>query len=74
MQNQGNANLSLHKEGTGASVGAFFDMDNTLLRASSGRLYLRYLWQKGYLTWHEWVQIARSGGALHNWSDSASRP
>jgi putative phosphoserine phosphatase/1-acylglycerol-3-phosphate O-acyltransferase len=39
-------------------VGAFFDMDNTVLRASSGRLYLRYLRTKGYLSWPGWLAIS----------------
>ena len=34
-----------------SGVGAFFDMDNTILRGSSGRLYLRYLRRKGLLSW-----------------------
>ncbi len=40
-----------------AAVGAFFDMDNTLLRASSGLLYLRYLRESGYLPWSQWARI-----------------
>lgn len=38
-------------------VGAFFDMDNTVLRGSSGRLYLRYLRRKGLLSWPRWLGI-----------------
>lgn len=38
-------------------VGAFFDMDNTVLRDSSGRLYLRYLRRKGLLSWPRWLGI-----------------
>ena len=38
-------------------IGAFFDMDNTLLSASSGLLYLRYLRQHGYLPLSQWTQI-----------------
>jgi len=38
-------------------VGAFFDMDYTLLCGSSGLLYLRYLRQIGYLPWWRWVCI-----------------
>ena len=38
-------------------IGAFFDMDNTLLSASSGLLYLRYLRQHGYLPLSQWAQI-----------------
>jgi putative phosphoserine phosphatase/1-acylglycerol-3-phosphate O-acyltransferase len=38
-------------------IGAFFDMDNTLLSASSGMLYLRYLRQHGYLPFGQWAQI-----------------
>ncbi len=38
-------------------VGAFFDMDNTVLRDSSGRLYLRHLRRKGLLSWPRWLAI-----------------
>ena len=38
-------------------VGAFFDMDNTVLRGSSGRLYLQYLRSKGYLSWQRWLAV-----------------
>jgi len=38
-------------------VGAFFDMDNTVLRGSSGRLYLRYLRGRGLLSWPQWLAI-----------------
>lgn len=38
-------------------VAAFFDMDNTVLRSSSGRLYLRYLRSKGHLSWGRWLAI-----------------
>ena len=38
-------------------IGAFFDMDNTLLSASSGLLYLRYLRQQGLLPFSQWAQI-----------------
>jgi putative phosphoserine phosphatase/1-acylglycerol-3-phosphate O-acyltransferase len=38
-------------------IGAFFDMDNTLLRGSSGMLYLRYLREIGYLPWQQWARI-----------------
>ena len=40
-----------------SGVGAFFDMDNTVLRGSSGRLYLRYLRRKGLLSWPRWLAI-----------------
>lgn len=45
--------------GTPAATGvaAFFDMDNTVLSRSSGRLYLRYLRSNGYLPWSRWVVI-----------------
>jgi putative phosphoserine phosphatase/1-acylglycerol-3-phosphate O-acyltransferase len=33
-------------------------MDNTVLRSSSGRLYLRYLRSKGYLPWIRWAAIS----------------
>lgn len=39
-------------------IGAFFDMDNTLLSASSGRLYLRYLRQTGRMGWQQWLYIS----------------
>ena len=45
-----------------SSVGAFFDMDNTVLRASSGRLYLQYLRRKGLLSWPRWLAIAGQVG------------
>jgi putative phosphoserine phosphatase/1-acylglycerol-3-phosphate O-acyltransferase len=38
-------------------VGAFFDMDNTVLRGSSGRLYLQYLRRKKLLSWPSWFAI-----------------
>jgi putative phosphoserine phosphatase/1-acylglycerol-3-phosphate O-acyltransferase len=38
-------------------IGAFFDMDNTLLSASSGLLYLRYLREQGLLPFRQWAQI-----------------
>lgn len=42
---------------SGDGVAAFFDMDYTLLRGSSGLLYLRYLRQVGYVPWHRWPAI-----------------
>lgn len=36
---------------------AFFDMDNTVLRGASGRLYLRYLWQIGYFSAPQWAAV-----------------
>ena len=36
-------------------IGVFFDMDNTVLRDSSGRLYLQYLRRKGLLSWPRWL-------------------
>lgn len=39
-------------------TGAFFDMDNTILSASSGRLYVRYLRDIGYVSWQKWVYIS----------------
>ena len=44
------------------SVGAFFDMDNTVLRGSSGRLYLQYLRQKKLLSWPRWLAITGQVG------------
>ncbi len=38
-------------------IAAFFDMDHTLLRGSSGYLYLKYLWQTRYLSLHHWLVI-----------------
>jgi len=39
-------------------AGAFFDMDNTLLSASSGRLYLKWLRQTGQLPLRRWAYIS----------------
>ncbi len=44
---------------SGSQIGAFFDLDYTLLRGSSGLLYLRYLWQTGYVAWPQWIPILR---------------
>jgi len=33
------------------NIVAYFDMDRTLLRGSSGMLYMRYLWQRGQTDW-----------------------
>lgn len=41
-----------------ARVAAFFDMDNTVLSASSGRLYLKYLLKTKKLTWWRWANIS----------------
>ena len=38
-------------------IGAFFDLDHTLLSESSGFLYLRYLRQIGYLSWWVWLEV-----------------
>lgn len=46
----------------GSGVGAFFDMDNTVLRGSSGRLYLQYLRRKGLLSWPRWFAITGQVG------------
>ncbi len=40
-----------------AAVGAFFDMDRTLLRDSSGRLFLKYLRATGRLSLRQWLVI-----------------
>ena len=45
-----------------SGVGAFFDMDNTVLRGSSGRLYLQYLRQKKLLSWPSWLAITGQVG------------
>lgn len=42
----------------GQQVGAFFDMDNTVLSASSGRLYLKYLRQINRLSLWRWIVIS----------------
>lgn len=42
---------------TATAVVAFFDMDLTLLRESSGRLYLKYLWQINHLRLRQWLVI-----------------
>ena len=34
-----------------ANIVAYFDMDLTVLRASSGLLYMRYLWRQGQTNW-----------------------
>ena len=54
------AGLLAQGDGTPAAAGvaALFDMDNTVLSRSSGRLYLRYLRENGYLPWTRWVVIA----------------
>jgi putative phosphoserine phosphatase/1-acylglycerol-3-phosphate O-acyltransferase len=51
--------MPAHLDVVGASqrVAAFFDMDNTVLRSSSGRLYLKYLRDRGYLPWSRWIAI-----------------
>jgi putative phosphoserine phosphatase / 1-acylglycerol-3-phosphate O-acyltransferase len=49
--------MTLGANAGNSAVGAFFDMDHTLLRSSSGKLYLRYLWQIGYLSWLQWIRI-----------------
>lgn len=45
-----------------SGVGAFFDMDNTVLRSSSGRLYLQYLRRNGLLSWPRWLAITGQVG------------
>jgi putative phosphoserine phosphatase/1-acylglycerol-3-phosphate O-acyltransferase len=45
-----------------SGVAAFFDMDNTVLRSSSGRLYLKYLRNHGYLSWPQWITITEQIG------------
>jgi HAD superfamily hydrolase (TIGR01490 family) len=39
-------------------IAALFDMDNTLLSAASGRLYLKWLRQTGQLPLHRWAYIS----------------
>lgn len=41
-----------------AVVAAFFDMDKTLLTASSGWLYLMWLWQTRQLPIRQWIYIS----------------
>src|SRR5262245_578381 len=36
---------------------AFFDMDKTLLRASSGMLYVQYLWQHRLISMGEMISV-----------------
>lgn len=43
-------------------IGAFFDMDNTLLSAASGRLYLKWLRQTGQLPLYRWTYISGQVG------------
>lgn len=45
-----------------ATVGAFFDMDRTLLRDSSGRLYLKYLRATNRLSLRQWLVITYNAG------------
>jgi putative phosphoserine phosphatase/1-acylglycerol-3-phosphate O-acyltransferase len=44
------------------AIGAFFDMDYTVLRGSSGMLYLRYLLQTRRLSWLRWAGIITQMG------------
>jgi HAD superfamily hydrolase (TIGR01490 family) len=43
-------------------IAALFDMDNTLLTAASGRLYLKWLRQTGQLPLHRWAYISAQVG------------
>ena len=43
-------------------VAAFFDMDNTLLSAASGRLYLKWLRQTGQMPLHRWAYVSGQVG------------
>jgi len=43
-------------------VGAFFDMDNTLLSAASGRLYLKWLRQTGQMPLYRWAYVSGQVG------------
>jgi HAD superfamily hydrolase (TIGR01490 family) len=45
-----------------SEVGAFFDMDNTLLSAASGRLYLTWLRQTGQMPLHRWAFVSGQVG------------
>ena len=45
-----------------SSIAALFDMDNTLLSASSGRLYLKWLRETGQLPLHRWAYISGQVG------------
>lgn len=45
-----------------SDTGAFFDMDNTLLSAASGRLYLKWLRRTGQLPLHRWAYITGQVG------------
>jgi putative phosphoserine phosphatase/1-acylglycerol-3-phosphate O-acyltransferase len=38
-----------------ANIIAYFDMDRTILRDSSGLLYMRYLWRRGQTNWRAMV-------------------
>lgn len=49
--------------GSGSGVAAFFDMDNTVLSESSGRLYLKYLRQTGSFPVWRWAVIMRYAAA-----------
>ena len=43
-------------------IAAFFDMDKTLLSDSSGMMYVRYLREKGRLSWRQMASILWWGG------------
>jgi HAD superfamily hydrolase (TIGR01490 family) len=45
-----------------SEVGAFFDMDNTLLSAASGRLYLKWLRQTGQMPLPRWAYVSGQVG------------
>jgi len=50
---------ALEKADTG--VGAFFDLDHTVLDGSSGVLFTRYMWRRGLMSTRQMLGIARAG-------------
>jgi HAD superfamily hydrolase (TIGR01490 family) len=55
------SNAERGSEGQGRAA-AFFDMDNTLLSAASGRLYLKWLLQTGQMPLHRWAYVSGQVG------------
>ena len=50
------------RSGQQLTTGAFFDMDYTILRGSSGKLYMRYLRSNGRLSALAWTRIMAMSG------------
>lgn len=45
--------------GRGGTVGAFFDLDHTVLHGSSGMLFTRYMWRNGMISTRQVLSILR---------------